>query len=201
MTDAENERTPSDPTDRRAGYAAVVAIYLGVVGLVTLVLRRRGTRLPERISAFDLAVTALATQRAARLLAKEPITSPVRAPFTEFVDVSGPAELDERARDDSVFRHTVGELLTCPFCVGQWIATAFVTGHVVAPRATRLVTSLFAIVGVADALQHAVARLADRSSGAPEPAPAPEAAVIAAGGRPVGAEPDGAVLVEGPNSA
>jgi hypothetical protein len=160
-----DDRATSDPADRRVGYAVVIGVYTVLVAVIAVVLRKRGTRLPERIRLIDLGVTAVATQRAARLLAKEPITSPVRAPFTEFVAVSGPAELEERARDDSMLRHTIGELLSCPFCLGQWIATGFITGHLVAPRATRVVTSLFAVVGVADALHHAMALLTDRTAG------------------------------------
>lgn len=157
-----DEPESSNPADRRAGYAVVIAVYASLVAVIALVLRRRGTRLPDRIPLIDLGITAIATQRAARLLAKEPITSPARAPFTEFVSVSGPAELEERAREDSMLRHTIGELLSCPFCLGQWIATGFITGHLVAPRATRVVTSLFAVVGVADAIHHSMALLTDR---------------------------------------
>jgi hypothetical protein len=154
----------SDPTPRRAGYAAVVAVYVTAVAGSVVLLRRRGTPLPERIGVVDLVTTALATQRAARLVAKEPVTRPVRAPFTEFVAVSGPAELEERAREDSVLRHTIGELMSCPFCLGQWIATLFVMGHVVCPRATRLVISLFAVVAVADATHHAMSLLTARTA-------------------------------------
>ncbi len=35
-------------------------------------------------------------------------------------------------------RHAVGELITCPFCTAQWVATAYAAGLVFAPHATRL---------------------------------------------------------------
>lgn len=161
LTSAE---AANDPTVRRRSYALVICLYALLLVAAVAFGRRRGIRLPERLATRDLVLSALATQRLARLVAKEPVTIPLRAPFTEFVGVAGPAELEERARDDSRLRHTVGELLTCPFCLGQWFGTAFVVGHVVWPKATRLVASTFAVVGVADSLQHATGWLRTRTS-------------------------------------
>jgi hypothetical protein len=188
----------ADPTTRLSSYAALIAVYFTVLGAVVWVARRCGIRLPERIPLRDLAIAAVATQRAARLLTKDPITTPVRAPFTDFVGVEGPAALDERARDDSAFRHTVGELLTCPFCVGLWVATAFVVGLVVRPRLTRVVTSLFAVAGVADALQHTNTRL--EQSGGQDVETDTAAATVGAGGELIGIDGHGTALVQGPNS-
>jgi len=49
----------------------------------------------------------------------------------------------------------VGELLTCPFCLGQWIATGLTVGLVLAPGPTRLVAATLAAVAGADFLHHA----------------------------------------------
>ena len=54
-------------------------------------------------------------------------------------------------------RHAVGELITCPFCVSQWIATSLTVGILVAPRPTRVVASVFAAVAGSDFLQFAYA--------------------------------------------
>lgn len=43
--------------------------------------------------------------------------------------------------------------MTCPFCLGQWIATGFVGAYVLAPRATRVAASVLTIVAGSDALQ------------------------------------------------
>jgi hypothetical protein len=51
-------------------------------------------------------------------------------------------------------RHAVGELVTCPFCVSQWVATGFAFGFVLAPRATRQVAGVFASLELADLLQY-----------------------------------------------
>ena len=44
-------------------------------------------------------------------------------------------------------------LLTCPYCIGQWIALAGVTGVVLAPRTTRTVASVLAVSAASDYLQ------------------------------------------------
>lgn len=141
------------------GYLVLMAVYLTAVGTAAVLLRRRGTRLPDQISWRDLTVAAVATHRISRLLTKDPITSPLRAPFTRYDGLSGPAELREQVKSKGGLAHAVGELLTCPFCLAQWTATALIIGHLVAPRALRIVTSVFALVGLADLLHLAYDRL------------------------------------------
>ena len=45
----------------------------------------------------------------------------------------------------------IGELLVCPYCLDVWTATGFLGGLVVAPRATRWVASVFAVVAIEEA--------------------------------------------------
>lgn len=143
------------------GYIRVMATYAAVVGAMGIALRNR--RLPERLDLQDIGLVALATHKVSRLLAKDPVTSPLRAPFTRFEGVSGPSELQEEVRGHGA-RHAVGELLTCPFCLSQWVATGFVFGLVVAPRPTRLVTSLYSALAVSDLLQFARAKASQATS-------------------------------------
>ncbi len=142
-----------------AGYAGAMAAYTGVVGGLALVGRGLGRRLPERIGAGDLALTTIATHKLSRLIAKDSVTSPLRAPFTRYHEAEGPAELAEAPREDSVARHAVGELLSCPFCVGMWVATGLTAGLVIAPRATRLAAATLTALAGADVLQFGYARL------------------------------------------
>ena len=127
------------------GFAAAAAGGLAL-------FRRRTGRRPEVPGAFDLLLLSVATHKIARLLAKDPVTSPLRSPFVRFAGVSGEAELAEEVRGDGLQR-TIGELVTCPFCLGQWVASAFSLGYAVAPRATRLVAGTLTQVAVADFLQ------------------------------------------------
>ena len=100
----------------------------------------------------------LATHKVARIVAKDAVTSPVRAPFTEFHGSAGEAELAEKVVGTG-WRKAVGELLTCPFCLGVWVGTAYVAGLALAPRTTRAWAATFAVTGVSDFLQHAYARI------------------------------------------
>lgn len=132
-------------------YAALEAAYVASCLGMASVVRRRG-RLPVRFGAGDLALMAVATHRVSRTVSRDVITSPLRAPFTRFVGAGSPGELQEEVRGEGLHR-AVGELLTCPFCLAQWIATGFAYGLVLAPRPTRFVASVFSTVAAADLLQ------------------------------------------------
>lgn len=94
---------------------------------------------------------------------KDPVTSPLRAPFTEYQGTQGPAELKEEVRGEGG-RKTVGELVTCPFCTGVWVATGLTAGLVYLPRTTRLAMGTLAALAGADMLQFAHAWLDKASS-------------------------------------
>jgi hypothetical protein len=141
-------------------FVAIMGAYAGAVGLGAVAVRRRG--LPERPRWDDLLLVAVATHKLSRLVAKDPVTSPLRAPFTRFRGTSGEAELSEEVRGSGP-RKAVGELVTCPFCVGQWVATALMFGLALAPRATRFTAALLASLTAADFLQFAYAAAEQRS--------------------------------------
>ena len=149
-----------DPDGRvnLGGFTGSLATYASVLAAVTAVARASG-HAPERYAVSDILVGGLATHKFSRLLARGAVTSPVRAPFTEFSEPAGASEHNEQARGDHGIRHTVGELLTCPFCLGVWVGTAYVAGLGFAPRATRAWAATFAVTGVSDFLQHAYARV------------------------------------------
>lgn len=140
------------------GYAgSLVAFAVGAAGLA-VAGRLTGRPLPERYDLSDIALGGLATHKFTRLVSKGSVTSPIRAPFTEFEEPAGSAELNEKARGGRL-RHTIGELLTCPFCLGQWVGTGYVAGLAMAPRPARTWAAVFAVTAVSDALQQAYARL------------------------------------------
>jgi hypothetical protein len=138
-------------------FVALMGAYGGVVAALSAAVRASGRELPERVSWSDLTLVGVATHKLARLVAKDPVTSPLRAPFTTFDGTSGEAELAEQVRGTGP-RKAIGELITCPFCLGQWVATGFVFGLVLAPRPTRLAASLFTALTGADFLQLAYAK-------------------------------------------
>ncbi|MFI8461852.1 DUF1360 domain-containing protein [Kitasatospora sp. NPDC085464] len=141
-----------------------LAAYTGLMGTyATAVLATaaaaRATRRPlPAPGLWDVTLSALATHQLGRLVAKDPVTSPLRAPFTRFEGTSGPAELDEEVRGTGA-RKAIGELLSCPFCTGLWIATGITAGTLFAPRATRLATATLSALAAADLLHFARAAL------------------------------------------
>jgi hypothetical protein len=126
-------------------------------------LRRRNRPLPD-LRAFDIVLTGVATHKLSRRMSKDSVTSPLRAPFTRYEGVAGAAELQERVRGQGL-RKAVGELISCPFCISQWVATGFVFGLLAAPRATRWTASVFASLALADFLQFAYAWAEQRAEG------------------------------------
>ena len=138
-----------------AGAMRKMGVYLGLVSAAAAAVRASGRELPERIPFGDALLLTVGTFRLARRLAKDPVTSPLRAPFTRFQGASGHAEVAEEVRVHGGATHAVGELLTCPFCLAQWVGTGFVFGYITAPRATRLAALTMTMVAGSDVLQFA----------------------------------------------
>ncbi|MGN6605711.1 MAG: DUF1360 domain-containing protein [Jatrophihabitans sp.] len=146
-----------------SGYLALMSAYSGGVGAATLAGRLTRRTVPETVRPWDLTLLTVATHRLARTIAKDPVTSPIRSPFTQYDGVSAAAELHEEVRRHDGLGHSFGELITCPMCLAQWVATAFAAGLVFAPRQTRLVMATFTAVAGADFLQYLYAALQQRA--------------------------------------
>lgn len=133
---------PSEPL--LVEYTAVMATFTGAGIAFGSWFRASGRTLPERMEARDLALVTVAAHKLARLLTKERVTRPLRAPFTELEGRAGPAEVDERVRPGGGLRQTIGDLFVCPFCMGMWTSAGFSASLLVWPRATRWVASVLA---------------------------------------------------------
>jgi hypothetical protein len=142
------------------GYAILAGTFLTACSSFAAWFSASGRKLPDRIAAGDLALAAVATHKLSRLIAKDRVTSTVRAPFTRFEDDAGPGEVSEAARGHGL-RRAIGELLVCPYCLGLWIASAFTAGLLVAPRATRWVGFTIAAEAGSDVLQLAYKKAED----------------------------------------
>ncbi|WP_182347423.1 DUF1360 domain-containing protein [Tomitella gaofuii] len=140
------------------GYLTVMAVYGLLVATAAISVTLTGRSLPERWTVQDLATVAIGGHKLARLLSKDAVTSPLRVPVARFEESGAPAEVNESPRKSSGVRHSLGELITCPFCLDMWVVTGFVIGLVCAPRVTRLVAGTFTALGCADFLQFAYAR-------------------------------------------
>ncbi len=134
------------------GYAALLTVHLGLVGAAMVALDRRGIAL-GRIGAGELLLTGVATFKLSRTISKSWIGTSIRAPFTQYVGQGTGDEVKEVARGEGI-QEAVGDLLTCPFCTGHWVATGLVLGHAVAPGPTRAATRILTAGAIADTLQH-----------------------------------------------
>ncbi len=151
----------ASPDEHRplGGYAVLSGVFAAALagGLVAA----RGP-LPARLEPYDIVLGGVATHKLSRLIAKDKVTSVLRAPFTRFQDSAGHGELDEQPRGRGL-RFATGELLVCPYCIAQWIAAGFTVGFVHAPRVTRLVAAMSTMHAVSDALQLAYSAAEDKT--------------------------------------
>jgi Protein of unknown function (DUF1360) len=155
------------PPERRppfASYAAFAVAFNAAMAGAVAAARRSGRDLPEHVEARDILLIGAASHKLSRVVAKDRITSFVRAPFTEFQGEGGPAEVEERARGRGL-RRAVGELLVCPYCLGLWASGAFHAGLLFAPRTTRFSASVLTALTISDFLQIAYRAAEDRGLG------------------------------------
>jgi hypothetical protein len=151
--DEQNAQAHAVESDPRplGGYARVMTVYGVAAGALALALRKRAGRM-RRLDVLDLVLYGLATEHLSRLITKDSVTAVLRAPFTEFKEPAGEGEVNEEAVGHGT-RHAVGELLTCPFCIAQWVATGLVAGRVAAPNLTKAIVAISATARLSDYLQ------------------------------------------------
>ncbi len=119
--------------DKLAGYAALLAVYgTGVTGF-GLFMRRTGRRLPDRVDPSDVVLLGVATFKLSRFISRDAVTGVVRAPFTTRRANATGSEVHDKPRGKGL-RRAIGELLTCPFCISQWLGTVLAGAFVVTPR-------------------------------------------------------------------
>ncbi len=154
----------AEPSERPPllAYAATIGIFHALFGAGLLAAKRSGRELPDRVDARDVVLIGAASHKLSRLLTKEKVTAPLRAPFTELEGKGGPAELEERSRGEGA-RKVIGELLVCPYCVGLWIVAGFSLGLLFAPRLTRFLAAVFSALALSDFLQLAYKAAEDKA--------------------------------------
>ena len=137
-----------------ASYATLLGIYNTAFASLLLAANNSERQLPERVGYADLVLLGVATFELSRIIAKDRVTSPLRAPFTEYVEAAGASEVKEKVRGEGMQR-AVGDLVTCPYCLSPWVAAGLMFGLVFRPRATRLVMGTFAAAAISGLLHHA----------------------------------------------
>lgn len=132
-------------------YATLAGAFNVLFAGSLVAAKRSGRELPERPSAADLVLVGVASHKLSRLIAKDKVTGPLRAPFTRLQGKGGPAEVEEAARGTGL-QKAIGELLICPYCLGLWVAAGFSLGLLFAPRLTRFIAFVFSALTISDFL-------------------------------------------------
>jgi hypothetical protein len=138
----------SDPVQQtRATKLTLMSLFLGV--LATFAARLVHKERDVDLKPFELLVLGLASFRVGRMIAFEGVAAPLREPFTVTQpDPSGVGQTVVAAGEGT--RRVFGELVSCPICVGTWVAAGLVYGTHLLPRPTRLFLSIMATTGVAE---------------------------------------------------
>lgn len=157
---APHEHRPLD------GYVVTMSAFGVLAASLAAAVRVSGRPVPERPAAADVVLISIATHKLSRLIAKDSVTSALRAPFTRYAEAVGAAEVNEEVRDEgSSIRHSIGELITCPFCLAVWVATGLTGGLVLAPRLTRLAATALTATAASDFLQLAYTIVKEAAEG------------------------------------
>ncbi len=129
----------------------LISVFLSLMAVFSLRLARRGQDLG--LGPFDLVLLGLSTFRVGRMAAYEGIAAPIREPFTHVEeDASGAGETV--VAEGTGIHRAIGELLSCPVCVGTWVAASLVYGLQLLPIPTRVFLWISSTTGVAEIVYH-----------------------------------------------
>ena len=134
-------------------YATMLGFYVTTAVMLTGLAKQRG-RLPRRFGLLDLALLGMATHKLSRIISKDRITSILRAPFVSYIRSAGAGEVEEEPRGRGIQRG-IGHLISCPYCMAPWSATALAFGFLFAPRVARFFAGILASVAMSDFLHRA----------------------------------------------
>ena len=147
---------------RLYSYATLIGVFNLIFAVFLLVAKGMGRSIPERVDVKDIALLGVATHKLSLTGAQDAVTSPLRAPFTELQEKESPKSVQEKPRGEGL-RKSIGELVTCQFCLGMWAAAFFTYGLVLAPRVTRLFATILTVLTISDHLHQTYKALTTRA--------------------------------------
>jgi len=127
-------------------YALFVGVYNVLFGTFLF-----GTANTEAPKTKDLVLLAVSTHKISRLITKDAVMAPFRAPFTRYKEDLGYGELSEEPRGSGL-NQAVGEILSCSYCMDAWVALGTLAALRRFPGPTRAALGLFATIAGADFL-------------------------------------------------
>ena len=155
MTNAGTTDDAQAAREEHAAKLALTAVFFGTVAAFAMPPLRRSRAV--RLGGLDLLLLGLTTYRVGNIVTYERIADPIREPFAERVpEPSGEETIQPKGRG---VRRSLGELLSCPICVGTWAAAGLVYGLHLAPAPTRAFMTIMSATGIAQLLKAAVGAL------------------------------------------
>ena len=143
-------RDYADPPQPLGAYLTLMGVFGAFVSGLAGAMWLSRTKLPEHSpKPGEILLLGVAAHKLSRLITKDLVTAPIRAPFVRFKESAGEGEVEEESRGHGL-QEAVGDLLTCPYCIGVWIITPMWFGMALAPRLTRFVAGILATVTTAD---------------------------------------------------
>jgi len=137
------------------GYAGAMGAFTVVLAAVSWGVTRK--KRPEP-GLMDITLLGVGTHKLSRIITKDFVTAPLRAPFTVRRGKDGAGEVIDEPRGKQV-RGSLGYLLTCPYCLGPWLGTGLSALLAVRPTTTRFVLRMLTAVTISDFLHLAYSRL------------------------------------------
>jgi len=133
----------------------LVVVQLGVLLFLAWLA---GIRRYPAIRIGDLLLLAIGTHKLSRIVARDRVTAPIRAPFTQFKEKAGSGEVEEETRGSGV-QEVIGELISCPYCMSVWIASGLLLLFIVDRKLARLVCKWLAMITASHFLHRFYVRL------------------------------------------
>ena len=143
-----------------AEYAFMLTFFLASAAALTGIAVE-SEKLPKKPSLLDLALLGVATHKLSRVIAKDRITGILRAPFVSYIKSAGHGEVEEEPRGRGIQRG-IGQLISCPYCMAPWCATALAFGFIFAPKVARFFAGILTTVAASDFLHRAYSATADK---------------------------------------
>ena len=136
-------------------FSALMVLQSGVILLLATLAQAR--RYPK-IRLGDLILLGIGTHKLSRIVAKDRVTAPLRAPFTRFEKSVGSGEVEDEPRGSGL-QEVIGELISCPYCMSVWVASGLLLLFIVDPKLDRLICKLLTMITASHFLHRFYMRL------------------------------------------
>jgi uncharacterized protein DUF1360 len=138
------------------GYATTMLVYAGALSLVSSRVARKARWQPGLV---EVALLGVATHKLSRIITKDFVTAPLRAPFTRRQEKEGAGEVHDEPQGRNALAGSIGYLLTCPYCMGPWLSMSLSAMLAFFPAQTRFVLRMLTAVTISDFLHLGYSRL------------------------------------------